>query len=63
MEQYEEVCKAVVGAGQYSLKKDYENLSSDWSMALNDEQQENSKRKFQEACVKSLQIPINDHVS
>ena len=52
MEQHAEVCKAVIGAGQCSLNKDYESLSSDWFMALNDVQWENPKRKFQEVCVK-----------
>ena len=66
MEQHEEVCKAVIGTGQYSLRKEYESLSvapSDWFTTLNDEQRENAKRKFQEACVMSLQIPVNDQVS
>lgn len=52
MEQHAEVCKAVIGAGQCSLNKDYESLSNDWFMALNDEQWKNPKRKFQEVCVK-----------
>lgn len=64
--EHEEVSKAVIGTGQYSLKKEYESLSvvpSDWFTALNDEQWENAKRKFQEACVMGLQIPVNDQVS
>ena len=66
MEQQEEVCKAVIGTGQYSLKKKYQSLSiapSNWFTVLNDEQRENAKRKFQEACVMSSQILVNDHVS
>ena len=66
MEQHEEVCKAVIGTGQYSLKKEYESLSvapSNWYTVLYDEQRKNAKRKFQEACVMSSQILVNDHIS
>ena len=66
VEQQEEVCKAIVGSGQYILKREYLNLSiaaSDWFTALNDEQRENAKRKFQGACVVSLQTAANDKIT
>ena len=62
-EQQEEVCKAIVGTGQYSLKKEYESLAvtpSAWFTSLNSEQRQSARRKFQEACVVSSQMPLND---
>ena len=54
MQQHKEVCKAIVGLGEYRLKNEYQSLAippSRWFTALNDEQHENARRKFQEACV------------
>jgi len=56
-EQQEEVCKAIVGTGQYRLKKEYESLAvaqSAWFTQLNNEQRESAKKKFQETCVINL---------
>ena len=63
LEQQEEVCKTIVGSGQYRLKDEYQSLSfsaSDWFTTLNDEQRRNARRKFQEACVVGLQAVVND---
>lgn len=65
MQQQEEVCKAIIGLGEYMLKNEYQSLAippSHWFTALNDEQRDNARRKFQEACVLSTHTPVRDDV-
>ena len=52
--QEEEVCKSIIGLGQYSLKGEYQHLSvapSRWFTALSDDQKKDAQRKFQQASV------------
>ena len=65
-EQQEEVCKAIVGLGEYRnirISDEYQSLAippSHWFTALNDEQRNNARRKFQETCVLSVHTPASD---
>ena len=48
--QEEEVCKSIIGLGQYSLKEEYQHLSvapSRWFTSLSDDQKKDAQRKFQ----------------
>ena len=56
--QEEEVCKSIIGLGQYSLKEEYQHLSiapSRWFTALSDDQKKDAQRKFQQASVDDKQ--------
>ena len=49
MEQQQEVCKAMVGFGQYKLRNEYRHLAiapSRWFTALTDEQKENARKSY-----------------
>ena len=52
--QQEEVCKAIISLGQYSLRKEYQHLSvapNCWFTALSEDQKESARKKFQHASV------------
>ena len=53
-EQEKEVCKALIGLGQYRICREYEHFEvsrSRWFTALSEKQKENFKKKFQQASV------------
>ena len=56
--QEEEICKLIIGLGQYSLTEKYQHLSiasSRWFTALSDDQKKDAQRKFQQASVDDKQ--------
>ena len=61
MDQQEEVCKAILGTGQYVLKERYMHLAvppHQWLTSFTTEQKDSARRKFQKAaliiCEKSV---------
>lgn len=54
----EEVCKSIIGLGQYSLKEEYQHLSvvPSWSFtSLSDDQKKDTQWKFQQVSVDDRQ--------
>ena len=61
-DQEEEVCKAMIGLGQYRIWREYQHFEvspSHWLTVLSEKQKESFKKKFQQASVDDKQ-PSNN---
>lgn len=61
-DQEEEVCKSIIGLGQYRICREYQHFEvfpSQWFTALSEKQKESFKKKFQQASVDDKQ-PSNN---
>ena len=57
-DQQEEVCKTLIGSGQYRLCEEYEHFAiahSRWFTALTDCQKQDARKKFQQCSVEDVQ--------
>ena len=63
-DQQEEVCKAIIGTGQYVLKEKYKHFAVSpclWFTSFTTEQKNTTKRKFQKAAVVVCEKSVLQH--